>query len=123
MFVLLFLYMFLCAFEYVFLVAVLDFKKEEENWLVTYCSNFFQNSPCIAHLHRDLSTQLSAAPVNLPSSSFSKAGKVTELQRVPARVLPCLPCVQMDLLLHVRWKEELQDITSGGVSPHTAFPT
>lgn len=101
------------------------FKKRKRKRLLTYCSNIFQNSPCIAHPHRDLSTQLGSSALLLltwPVPAKSKAGKVIKLQRASSHMFPCLLCVHMDLLLHVRWKEELQDITSGGVSLHTAFP-
>lgn len=61
-------------------------------------------------------------PLAHPVPALSLAGKVTKPQRVPAHVLLCLPYVQMDLLLHGIWKEELQDITSGSVSPTHNMP-
>lgn len=43
-------------------------------------------------------------------------------QQVPAHMLLCLSYVQMDLLSYGRWKDKLQDITSGSASPTDNMP-
>lgn len=111
--------MFLYVFEYIFLCSCTQLKKIE-NWLPPYCSHFFQNSPCAPQLHRDPTAQPSSAPVSSPSTCLG-LGRSHQPPWVPAHV-PCLLCVQMDLLLHGQRKEELQDVTAGNVSPTHNMP-
>lgn len=107
---------------YVFEHMHLYLMKNIENWLSIYWSNFFPYRPSVPQLHRDLTAQLSSAPLSFPSTCLGLGRKITMPQEVPAHMLPCLSCVQMDFLSYGRWKEELQDITSGSASPTHNMP-
>ena len=58
-------YVLVCVWIYISVHLYLI--KRIENWLPSNWSNFFQDSPYVPQLHRDLTTQLSSAPVSSPS--------------------------------------------------------